>query len=45
MSNKDYVQVGKLACPDGAAAEFILIPGVPRDRPKFTFSEDNADQP
>ncbi len=45
LRNKDYMKDGKLVCPEDAAIQFMLVPDVPRGRPQFTFSEDNADRP
>lgn len=43
--NNDHIKDGKLACPADAVRQFMLVPNVPRGRPKFTFSENNADRP
>ena len=45
IRNSDYLKEGKLACPDNAVIGFKLIPAGPEKRPKFTFTEGNADRP
>jgi uncharacterized membrane protein len=45
IRNSDYLKEGKLACPDNAVIGFKLIPTGPEKRPKFTFTEGNADRP